>query len=205
MKKTLLVLALCAIFSVATASPTQLSNCQDHAAGVFTIANHGFSSMTWAYDDTSKTSFTLEGYGFANSSSPTTNPICTVTGDLSSGVATNVSVVLDNTGAVGAWDDLYNGTYVVSEAEFTDYGDSYKLLMTAADTADGDTANQIINDGCTYDRGFEFQAQSWVVDDYDANQFTNARLALTSKPVPEPATLGILGLGGLIVALRKRK
>ncbi len=205
MKKTLLVLALCAMLSAATASPTPLNNCPDYAAGVFTIANHGFSSMTWAYDDATKTSFTLEGYGFAGSSSPTTNPICTVTGDLSGGAAINVSVVLDNTGAVGVWDDLYNGTYVVAEAEFTDYGDSYELLMTAASTADGETANQIIYDGCTYDRGFEFQAQSWVVDDYDANQFTNARLALTSKPVPEPATLGILGLGGLIVAIRRRK
>lgn len=203
----LFTLALCAIFSVATATPTPLGNCPDYNAGVFTIENSGFSSATWTYDDTSKTSFTVKGYGFADTALtvPTTDPILEVTGTLSGGSVANVSLKLDNTGAIGVWDDIYNGTYVVTEAEFTDYGDSYKLLMVAAGAGEDETANQVVYNGCTYKRGFEFQAQSWVVDDYDDNQLTNARLALTSKPIPEPATLGILGLGGLIIAMRRRR
>ncbi len=201
MKKVLLVALLCAMVSIVSASTTALEDSPYYTdSGVFSLANGGFSSMTWAYDDTSKTSFTLEGYGTMSVSMP----ICTITGVLDDGAVTGVSVVLDNLGAAGAWSDLYNGTYTVAEAEFTDYG-TFRLLMTAANTAEGEEDNQITIGDSTYDRGLEFQAQSWVVDDYAAGNFTNAQLTVASALVPEPATMAILGLGGLFVAMRRKK
>ena len=202
MKKVLLVALLCAMVSIVSASTTALEDSSYYTdSGVFSLANGGFSSMTWAYDDTSKTSFTLEGYGTTSVSMP----ICTIKGSINvDGSVTGVSVALDNLGAAGAWSDLYNGTYTVAEAEFTDYG-MFRLLMTAGATAEGETANQIIIDGKTYDRGLEFQAQSWVVNDYVTGQFTNAQLTVASALVPEPATMAILGLGGLFVAMRRKR
>ncbi len=206
MKKVLLVALLCTMVGIVSASTTPLEDSPYYTdSGVFSLANGGFSSMTWAYDDSNKDSFTLKGYGFADSSTPTTNPICVITGDLSaSNIVSNVSVVLNNALAVGVWSDLYNGTYTIAEAEFTDYG-MFRLLMTAGATTEGETANQIVYDGQLYDRGLEFQAQSWVVEDYTAGNFTNAQLTIASVQVPEPTTMAILGFGGLLVAMRRRK
>lgn len=172
------------VISTASAASAPLS-------GTFSITNGDFSKATWEYTDDGA-NFLLQGFGPAISVSVPGELVWTITGDVS---ANNVEITLL---PAGNWDPLYDGTYTADTAEFTDYN-SFNLLMTAASDASQKNYN-----GDLYDIGIEFQAQSWVVNDYEAGEFTNAQISLTGVTVPEPTTMAILGLGGLFVARRKR-
>ena len=148
------------------------------SADVFSLANNDFSSATWEYTN-SGDSFLLKGFSGPAGSTPI--QVWEITGDVApDDQATHVVIDLY---ATGPWDAAYVGTYYADNAQFTDY-QNFRLLMTAAN-----------------DDTVSFEGQSWVVDDYAAHEFTRAQITI----VPEPATMAILGLGGLFVAARRRK
>ncbi len=166
MKKLLLVLLCAAIVSAASAATFTLNK----GEGIY-----DFSKATWEYTN-SGDSFLLKGFAAGD---PSTQ-VWEVTGDVAgNNQATNVVINLFNN---GPWDASDAGIYNADDAQFTDYGNQFRLLMTAASNAD-----------------VSFEAQSWVVDDYAANEFTRVQIV-----VPEPATMAILGLGGLLVAARRK-
>ncbi len=150
------------------------------SASTFTLDKgkgiYDFSWASWGYTN-SGNSFLLKGFA---ASDPLVQ-VWEVTGDVAGNdQATNVVIDLY---ATGPWDAADAGTYNVGDALFTDYNNKFRLLMTAASNAD-----------------VSFEGQSWVVDDYTNHEFTRAIIT-----VPEPATMAILGLGGLFVAARRRK
>ena len=150
------------------------------SASTFTLDKgngiYDFSSATWEYTN-SGDSFLLKGFA---ASDPQLQ-VWEITGDVAGNdQATNVVIDLY---AAGPWDAAYVGTYNADNAQFTDYN-NFRLMMVAAN-----------------DDTVSFEGQSWVVDDYAAHEFTRAQITV----VPEPATMAILGLGGLFVAARRRK
>jgi len=152
---------------------------------VFNLGETGFTDLSWSTSG----SLLIEAKNGDDVS-------VRITGDIIGGVVSNASMTL----FAGGWDSRFEATYSVSDTDVK-LSEFFNMLMVGlTGTATATDAN-----GDSYEVTAEFAGQSWLVDDYVNNEFTNARLTLSSTLIPEPATLAILGFGGLFLIRKKRR
>lgn len=150
----------------------------------FDLGDAGFENVVWKYTDNGS-GFLIEAfYGSTKS--------LEVVGDIAGGILSNVSFKLTD----GAWNNLFNTSYTVADSDVS-LADFFGMLMVGLEG----TA-VALDGGQSYDLTAKLTGQSWQ-DVYPSGNFSNAQLVLTK--VPEPATLAILSLGGLLLVRKKRQ